>query len=240
MENIKIENIDIPVESDNIVLKGSIYFSPNTPSKAPFIINMAGLLDHRESYFVKFYSEKFAGAGYYVLSYDYRAHGETKKQTGTNWVKVAIKIFSDIQIVNDWIVTNESERLLDEKIAMFGRSLGGAIILSNGFIDKRIKILIALCTRYDYHTTTVKFPEEIIKIISPKYYLRNDPTNKNRILIGHCKDDERIPFENLEYIRESLGLGEENAMVFETGGHSFKGHRDEVFEHSINFLKTNL
>ncbi|MFW9937603.1 MAG: hypothetical protein ACFFD5_08130, partial [Candidatus Thorarchaeota archaeon] len=79
MENIIIENIDIPVKSDNINLKGSIYYTHQTPAKAPFLINLAGLLDYRDSYFVKYYSEKFAQAGFYVLSYDYRAHGETKK-----------------------------------------------------------------------------------------------------------------------------------------------------------------
>ncbi|MFX0056960.1 MAG: alpha/beta hydrolase family protein [Candidatus Hodarchaeota archaeon] len=237
MENLIVEDIDIPVKSDNLYLKGSIYFTPQTPSKAPFLINLAGLLDHRESYFVKYYTEKFASAGYYVLSYDYRAHGKTKKQTGSRWDRMIIKIFEDIHIVIDWIIENQFERLLDNKIALFGRSLGGAIILSHGFLEERVRILIALCTRYDYHTTKVAFPEEIIKKISPKYFLRNDPLNNDRILIAHCKDDDRIPFENLNHIKEALNLKEENAIIFQSGGHSFKGHRDDIFLHALEFLK---
>ena len=64
---IHVEDIDIPVEDGRITLKGSIYFLENITTRAPWIINFAGLMDHRESYFVKYYTEKFANNGYYVL-----------------------------------------------------------------------------------------------------------------------------------------------------------------------------
>ncbi|MFX1357835.1 MAG: alpha/beta hydrolase family protein [Promethearchaeota archaeon] len=237
MENITVENVDIPVKSDNINLKGSIYYTHQTPAKTPFLINLAGLLDHRDSYFVKYYSEKFAQAGFYVLSYDYRAHGETKKQTGSRWDKMVLKIFEDIHVVINWIIEKQFERLLSNKIALFGRSIGGAIILTHGFIEERAKILIALCTRYDYSTTNITFPEEIIQKISPKYFLKNESSNNERILIAHCKDDNRIPFKNVNLIKNHLNLKEENVITFESGGHSFKGHRDEIFKFSLEFLK---
>jgi predicted alpha/beta-fold hydrolase len=237
MKDVIVENMDIPIEEDNIQLKASIYSSPKTPTQAPFLIHLAGLLDHRESFFVQFYSEKFAQAGYYVLSYDYRAHGETKKQTGSRWDKMVVKIFSDIHVVIDWIIKNRSDILLDNQIFLFGRSLGGAIILTNGFLDQRIKKLVALCTRFDYHTTMVKFPEEVVKKISPKYFLKEKPNNNRRILIAHCKDDPRIPFANLSQIKEALDLNSNNVLEYETGGHSFKGHRDDIFEQTVKFLK---
>jgi len=237
MNNLTIENIDIPINDEDLFLKGTIYFSPRTPKKAPFIINLAGLLDHRESYFVKYYTERFANSGYYVLSYDYRAHGETKNQTGSRWDKMVIQIFSDLKIVIDWVLTYQFKRLLDEKLFLFGRSIGGAIILTQGFLNKNVKALIALCTRYDYHTTSVKFQEEIIQKISPKYFLREEPLNNKRILIAHCKDDNRIPFSNLSQIQKKLGLNTENVIQFEEGGHSFKGHREDIFNISLKFLK---
>jgi len=238
MSALKIENIDIPVMSDNINLKASIYYTEKTPPKAPFIINLAGLLDHRESYFVRFYSEKFAKAGYYVLSYDYRAHGETKKQTGhRSWYRMVINIFKDIQIVLDWLIQSQSKRLSEQNIILFGRSIGGAIILTYGFNDVRVKKLIALCVRYDYHTTNVKFSEEIIKKISPRYFLKEDEKNINRILIAHCKDDKRIPFENVYYIKNHLNLNDKNVLIYENGGHSFKGHREEFFKSCLEFIK---
>jgi len=236
MEDIIIENIDIPVNSGNINLKGSIYYTLDTPSKAPFIVILGGLRDYRETPFVKSYTENFAKAGYYVLSYDYRAHGETKKQTGSIWYKMILQIFSDIHIVIDWIIETQFNRLLEEEIILFGRSMGGAIILTHGYIDQRAKKLIALCTRYDYHTTAVKFQDDIIKKISPKYFLKEDPLRK-RIFIAHCKDDQRIPIENFYQIKEQLGLNDENAIEFETGGHSFKDHREEIFKYSLEFLK---
>jgi len=238
MVEIKIENINIPIKEDNICLKGSIYFSSNTPTKAPWIIVLAGLLYHRGSKFVNSYIERFANAGYYVLSYDYRGHGETVKETGKfKYVEMIPKIYLDIHEAISWILDNQSNRILKDKIVLFGRSAGGAIILTNGFIDERAKFLIPLCTRYDYASIGIKYPQDLIEKISPKYFLKEDPLNNNRILIGHCKDDQRMPFENVVQIKEHLALSDENVMIFDEGGHSFQGHREEVFERSINFLK---
>ena len=244
MVELIIENIDIYIKSDNISLKGSIYYTSRTPEKAPFLLNLPGFMNHRENYLVKFFSEKFANAGYYVLSYDYRGHGETQKQTGSRWDKMIPQIYSDIHIAIDWIIQKQAKRLLKNKIALFGRSLGGAIILSHGFIDERAKILIALSTRYDYSTIRGRYKaiedqegEEIIKIMSPKYFLKKVPLNNERILIAHCKDDDRVPFENLIQIREHLGLQDENVVEFDTGGHTFSGHREEIYNYSLKFLE---
>jgi len=244
MDELITENISIPIKVDNIKLKGSIYSTARTPIRAPFVLNLPAFMNHRENYSVKFFTEKFANAGYYVLSYDYRGHGETKKQTGTNWDKMIPQIFTDIHLVLDWLIENQSSRLLQDKITLFGRSLGGAIVLSHGFIDERAKLLIALSTRYDYSTIQRRYQtenrqegEKFIDKISPKSFLRKDLKNNERILIAHCKDDERVPFENLYKIKENLGLKEENVIEFETGGHTFSGRREEIFEYSLNFLK---
>lgn len=244
MTELKIENIEIPVQSDHINLKSSIYFTSDTAPKAPWIINLAGFMNHRESYLVKYFSERFANAGYYVLSYDYRGHGETKEETGNRWYEMMPQIFSDIHIVIEWIIKNQAMRLLDEKVALFGRSLGGAIILSHGFIDERAKLLIALSTRYDYRTIRGRYPaveehegEEIISKISPKSFLKNDPLNNERIMIAHCRDDNTVPFENLHHIKERLGLNDKNVIEFDTGGHTFSGHREDIFNYSLEFLK---
>ena len=52
------DDIDLPIEPDGIVLKGSIYYTINTPSKAPWIINCPGLMLHRGNYLNNFFSEK--------------------------------------------------------------------------------------------------------------------------------------------------------------------------------------
>lgn len=235
------EHIDIPVEDDKINLKGTIYYSQNTLPKAPFIINMAGFGDHRESYFVKLFSKKFANAGFYVLTYDYRAHGETALQTRKNIAKLMKNIFIDIKSVITWVLEKQNERLLEENIVLFGRSFGGAIILTQGYIDERIKLLIPLCTRFDYHTVpSVRFSEEDIEFISPKYYLKKDPKNNERILIAHCRDDDRIPFKDLLQIKEQLGLKNENVIIYETGKHAFSGNRHDLFRRSIEFINKKL
>ncbi|MFX1279997.1 MAG: alpha/beta hydrolase [Promethearchaeota archaeon] len=244
MTEIITENIDIPVESDNINLKSTIYYSSNTPSKAPWIVNLAGFMNHRKSYLVKFFSEKFAEVGYYVLSYDYRGHGETQIETGNKWFEMVPQIFSDIHVVLKWIVEIQAERLLKNKIALFGRSLGGAITLSHGFIDEKAKILIALSTRYDYTSIRGRYRaveekegDEIINKISPKSFLKKDPRNNQRILIAHCRDDDTVPFENVYLIKKHLGLQDENVIEFDTGGHTFSGHREDIFNQALEFLK---
>jgi esterase/lipase len=239
MENISIENIDIPIESDDLTLNGSIYFSPNTANVAPWIINLAGLYDHRESYFVKLYTEKFANAGYFVVSYDYRAHGETAKKTGKNWYKQIADIFSDLHSVIDWVFNTQKHKIEDKKLSLFGRSLGGAIILTHGFIDERVKKLIALCTRYDYHNIKkISFTMDVIRKISPVYFFEDKSSNKDRILLAHCRDDPQIPFENLKSIQEHLNLPDSNVIIYDTGGHSFKNHREDLFQKTLEFLKT--
>lgn len=238
MEDIVIEDIDIPIKEDNISLKGTIYFSSETPSRAPFIVIFPALWAHRGSKLVKFFTDRFANSGYYVLAYDYRAHGETAKQTRSNWVKHLPKIFSDVHIVISWILDNQTSRLLNDNIVLFGRSFGGAITLTNGFIDERAKQIIALGTRYDYRTVKrARFSEDHIKLISPKHFLRKDALNNKRILIAHCRDDDVIPFENFRQIKEHLGLNHENTLEFETGGHTFRGHREDIIEYTNKFLK---
>ncbi|MBD3193917.1 MAG: hypothetical protein GF317_02605 [Candidatus Lokiarchaeota archaeon] len=237
MVKLEKEDIEIPVEEDNISLKASIYSTSNTPTSAPFIINMPGLLDHRESKFVKFYSEKFAKAGFYVLVYDYRAHGETKKETGSRWDKMILEIFSDLDRVINWTLKTQSKKIQNRELHLFGRSLGGAIILTHGFMNDHTTKLIALCTRYDYHTTIIKFPEETIRKMSPKYFLETRNNNNKRIMIAHCNDDKRIPFKNVNQIQSHLGLSNSNVLQYESGGHSFRGHREEIFKKALEFLK---
>lgn len=239
MLDIEKQNVDISIKGESIVLKGTIYSTSKVSRRAPWLINCPGLLNTRESSFVKYFSEQFAQAGLYVLSYDYRAHGETAKQTGKNWLKLLPKIFSDLNEVIDWLIHTQNEHILEENIYLFGRSLGGAIMLTRGFIDDRVKKIIACCTRYDYHSVSkIRFPEEVIKQISPTYFLEKRPDNKDRILISHCRDDKQIPFKNLNLIRDHLDLPEDNVLIFEEGGHSFKGHREEVFQNALKFLNS--
>jgi len=242
MKDLEIENINIPIKADNIKLKGSIYYTSKTPLKAPWIIILAGFLAHRGSDFVKAFIERFAGKGYYVLSFDYRGHGENVKDVAKfDLYKKTPKIFSDIHDVVSWVFENQLNRLLEDKIVLFGRSYGGAIVLTYGFIDKRVKYLIALCARYDYSTVQLKIPDDLkismSKKISPKYFLVNTPSNNKRILLAHCKDDIRIPYKNVLKIKEHLGLRDENVLIYEKGGHSFEGYKDHLFNHIIEFLK---
>ena len=235
-----VEDIEIPVEDGKINLIGSIYYSRDTPKVSSWVIILSGFMEHRKGKFVQIFVERFVNANYYVLAYDHRAHGDTIKYTGRNWLKMIDKIYSDLPKVIDWLFETQKEKILDDKVALFGRSFGGAVILTRGFKEKRITKLVALCTRYDYASFkagSIKFNEDDIKTMSPKYFLQKDPSNNDRILIAHCKDDERIPFHNLQLIKEKLGLSDANAIAYETGGHSFRGNRENIFNAAIRFFE---
>lgn len=233
-----IENFEIPILIDNISLKAAIYHSSNTPEKAPFVINLSGMGNNRNSSFVSYFSKKFALAGYYVLSYDHRGHENINKLTKSLIETNISKIFTDIHHVISWIMNNQNERLSDKNIILFGRSLGGAIILTRGFIDERAKFLIALCTRYDYHSySRIKFSEEIIKKISPKYFLKPNPTNNSRILTAHCIDDNIIPYENVILLKNHLKISDENVITYNKGNHSFDNHKKDLFRKCLKFIK---
>ncbi|MFX0023361.1 MAG: alpha/beta hydrolase family protein [Candidatus Hermodarchaeota archaeon] len=242
MKNLEFEDVDIPIKTANIKLKGTIYYTLETPSKAPWIIILSGFLAHRGSDFVKEFIERFARVGYFVLSYDYRGHGENINNADKfELYKLTPKIFSDISKVVDWVIESQSKRILDRKLYLFGRSYGGGIVLTYGFKDKRLKKLIALCARYDYSTVQLKIPDDLkinmSKIISPKYFLTKTSNNNERVFIAHCKDDKRIPFNNVLEIKDHLSLREKNVVIYENGGHSFEGHKDHLFKCIIEFLK---
>jgi esterase/lipase len=191
---------------------------------------------------VKDFVERFARERYYVLSYDYRGHGENIYNIDKfELYKLTPKIFSDVSEVINWVLENHSNRILKKKIILFGRSYGGGIVLTYGFKDKRLKKLIALCARYDYSTVKLKIPDDLkknmSKIISPKYFLKKTPNNNERVFIAHCKDDKRIPFDNVLEIKDHLGLSEKNVVIYENGGHSFDGHKDHLFHNILGFLK---
>ncbi|TXT61032.1 MAG: Alpha/beta hydrolase family protein [Promethearchaeota archaeon] len=78
----------------------------------------------------------------------------------------------------------------------------------------------------------------MIRKISPVYFLEDKSSNKDRILLAHCRDDPQIPFENLKSIQEHLNLPDSNVIIYDTGGHSFKNHREDLFQKTLEFLKT--
>ncbi|TFF97289.1 MAG: hypothetical protein EU547_04755 [Promethearchaeota archaeon] len=154
-------------------------------------------------------------------------------------MKLLPEIFSDLHKTIDWLLQSQEGRILEKSINLFGRSLGGAIILTEGFIDKRVRKIIACCTRYDYHSVAkIRFPEEVITKISPMYFLKKETMNKSRILIAHCRDDKQIPFKNLKLIKKRLDLPDDNVLIYSEGGHSFRGHREDLFQEALKCLKS--
>jgi len=153
--------------------------------------------------------------GYDVMVYDYRGYGASTgvpSEKGTYW-----------DALTAWNYVKGDKGIPPEKIALFGRSLGGAVsawlaeqvhpgalILESTFLSAPAMarnmfpyLPINLLCKYDYNSG-----ERLARVTCP-------------VLIAHSTDDEMIPFK---HSRELYKLaGEPKVFVEMAGGHNAGG-----------------
>ncbi|MHA1793430.1 MAG: alpha/beta hydrolase [Promethearchaeota archaeon] len=162
-DQITFERIRIPLGGGHF-LEGDIAKSPSTPDKnAPVLIVCHGLGGQRSDFYAIGIPAAFQG--FAVLFYDSRGHGETTY--GKKWDTAYI--IRDLSRVIDYIETRAIEKgdLNPGKIVAWGASMGGGIVLNEGYLDHRIDFIIALCTWADFKMTATRplhnFTEELVK-----------------------------------------------------------------------------
>ena len=120
--------------SNGQLIKGHLY-SPVLENKAPAIVLAHGFAGVKEL-LLPAYAEKFAKAGFYALTFDYRGFGESEGERG--------KIVPNDQIldIRNAITFLTSLKEIDaDNIGLWGTSFGGANAIIASSIDKRIKCL---------------------------------------------------------------------------------------------------
>jgi hypothetical protein len=163
IDKITIESIMIPVGGHKYLV-GDIMKSPVTPDKnANVLIICHGLGSTRQRNYQ--YGFALAFLGFAVIFYDARGHGET--DFGRKWD--GYYIIKDLSKVVDFIEKRAEENgdLNSKEIVAMGFSLGGAVVLNEGYLDHRIKFVIGCCTFGNYKETTERsitnYTELIIK-----------------------------------------------------------------------------
>ncbi|NVM30805.1 MAG: alpha/beta fold hydrolase [Candidatus Helarchaeota archaeon] len=235
---------------DGILIHGEI-LTGNTKDSSPVVLICHGHLGRMESIYLIAYP--LVLQGYKVVCYNLRGHGKKPFKSGGVSFEID-KTSMDVQQIIDFIVSRPD--LNHEKLAAVGFSLGGYILLTGGYIDPRIKLIIAFCTGHDWLEMTqfwkwyirlfyklMRLPihpsEEFSRKISPKYFLEKKIENKI-VCLAHAKNDRLVPYKAFLKNKELLGLPDEQTIEFDRGDHGFFGQTTVYLSQIIKWLNDYL
>jgi len=164
---VDFEPIQIPIGGGNFLV-GDLVKSKLTPKRnAPVLIVHHGLGSHRQRNYQ--YGIALSFLGFAVIFYDARGHGETAEKYGFGEKWDAYYIIRDLSKALDFI-EKRAEKIGDlnpKTIIAMGFSLGGAVVLNEGYLDRRVKFVMGCCAFGDYKKTAERrarsFTEIIIK-----------------------------------------------------------------------------
>ena len=135
----KPERIRVTFDSGDVELVGYLYHAAagNTDGDAPCVVMGHGFSGTQDRLFVG--AERFAGAGFEVLTFDYRNFGESGGQ-----LRQLVSIRGQLE---DWRAAIRFARTLEdvdpERIALWGSSLGGGHVVCVAAEDPRIAAVVA-------------------------------------------------------------------------------------------------
>ncbi len=160
-DQLTFEDIKIPIGGGNHLV-GDLVKGPSTPKKnAPVFIVCHGLASQRKRFYV--FGLPMSFLGFAILFYDARGHGETN--FGEVWD--AYYIIKDMSKVIDYIEKRAETKgdLNPKEIVAWGASMGGGVVLNEGYLDRRIKFCMAVCTWGDYKVTTDSMPDNYAEAV---------------------------------------------------------------------------
>ena len=119
-------------KSCNVNISANIYF-PEGDKKCPAIICCHGFTGVKERFFPKLASE-LTKSGFAVLAFDYQNRGESE---GEPRGEIDPNVF--VENTRDAIsFMLKNERIIKERVGLFGVSFGGSIALQTAIIDRRV------------------------------------------------------------------------------------------------------
>lgn len=247
---LKRENFELTL-SDGIMIHGAILTTDSQDDSSPVVLACHGWRMSMEKLNQVVYP--LVVQGYKVVYYNHRGHGKKPFKSGGNKSEID-KTFMDVQQIVDFIVKRPD--LNHEKLAAVGFSLGGGTLLTGGYTDERIKLVMAFSATHDWLETThwwswyirlgfrltglIIFPsDELNRKLSPKYYLDKKKEGKV-VCLAHAKNDRIVPFEGFLKNKELLNLPDEQTIVFEQGDHGFMGQNTVYVSQIIKWLNDYL
>jgi pimeloyl-ACP methyl ester carboxylesterase len=133
----KSERARVSFNSGGVELVGYLYHAAGADGDAPCVVMGHGFSGTQDRLFVG--AQRFAGAGYTVLTFDYRNFGESGGQP-----RQLVSIEGQLE---DWRAAIRFARTLEgvdpERIALWGSSLGGGHVVCVAAEDPRIAAVVA-------------------------------------------------------------------------------------------------
>jgi dienelactone hydrolase len=133
----KSERTTVSFNSGGVELVGYVYHAAGADGDAPCVVMGHGFSGTQDRLFAN--AERFAGAGFAVLTFDYRNFGESGGQP-----RQLVSIGGQLE---DWRAAIRFARGLEdvdlERIALWGSSLGGGHVICVAAEDPRIAAVVA-------------------------------------------------------------------------------------------------
>ncbi len=254
----EIEVSEIKIDLKDGFLAANIIKNRNSAKvklKSSIIVICHGFSDTKET--LQYYYFPLVYQGYIVLAYDARGTGKSKKLGKRSDF---LKRIEDFKKVIEWI--NLEKELSELKIYSIGFSIGAISVLCGGFLNNRIKKIIAISSMSYYKQNIPKhnpvvmlsyllksvklFPNKeeneklspYLVINSAKKDLSKEEWKKlsRRVMLVHCKNDKVIKFKNFEENRILLETPERNLIILKKGGHSQKKNESSLVGATLSFL----
>lgn len=236
--------------SDNVKLHGAILSADDDASK-PVILACHGWNSLMEQLHPIIYP--LIVQGYKVVYYNHRGHGRKPFKSEGNKSEIDKTLAKDVREVIDFIESRPD--LNHQRLGAIGFSLGGFTLLTGGYLDPRLKIVIACSAGHDmaaihrswpwyirffYRASGMPMfpPDEFNRKISPRYYLGTKV--EKVVCLAHTKNDHLVPFEHFLKNKELLNLSNEYTLSLERGDHGFFGQDTILVSQIIKWLNKYL
>lgn len=234
---------------DGVVLHGEI-LTANTDDSAPVVLALHGWDNVMD--ILNPITYPLVVQGYKVVQYHHRGHGRKPFKSGGNKTEIT-KTFLDVQQVVDFIEFRPD--LNHNKLAAIGFSLGGTTLLTGGYLDPRIKLIMAFCATHDWNELThwwpwyirlfyrlsgllINPPDDLNRKVSPKYYLQKKMDKV--VCLAHAKSDRIVSYEGFLKNIDLLTLPDEQILAFEKGDHGFFGQTTIITSQIIKWMNNYL
>lgn len=136
----------VSFKSGNLKLAGHLYCPPGTSdSDATPAIIMCGPVSSVKEQTLPHYAERFADAGYTVLTFDPRFFGESEGQPRCHYDPNLV--IEDYKNAVSYMLTRND--IDTEKIGIVGVCMGGGFAISTAARDKRVKAVVSIAGGYN-------------------------------------------------------------------------------------------
>jgi hypothetical protein len=254
--------IEIP-KTDGSFLHAQIYRDKNAENKSrPYIIAAHGMNCSVEA--IEWFSIPLVRAGYHVLAFNQNGHGLKPHRSPGNR-RIYPEIMVGVHDVVNWVLTQPDvlcDMFQKPILGFVGHSTGGLMALSQAYLNPHIKVTIALSQIHDFmevatrkapiyspsslfriglQLTGVKidYTDDENRIISPKYCLKPDPKNNERVFMIHAADDV-LPIEDAYKNRDLAQLPAKNCLFLQKGSHGFRAQETVVVSQIVSWFRDYL